>query len=236
MPSAAYSRLAIECRGLIKQFGEGPTRVLALRGINLSIFRGELTLIVGPSGCGKTTLLSVMTGILEPTKGQVDVLGRDLVHMPSRERSFFRAHDIGIVFQEFNLLPALTATENVCLSLVVVGCPRRNALIKAREFLAELGMSQEAEKLPWQLSSGQQQRVAIARALLHQPHVLACDEPTSALDHRAGEGVMQLLRDAAVDRNRAVVVVTHDPRIFRFADRIATVEDGCVVKVEPAGG
>jgi putative ABC transport system ATP-binding protein len=235
METITSSRVVIECRGLTKQFGAGTTAVLALRGVDVSVYAGQLTLLVGPSGCGKTTLLSVVTGILDPTQGEVQVLGRNVARMRSSEKSSFRARRIGMVFQGFHLLPALTSAENACVPLVMGGWSRRQAVAEARKLLAELGMPDAAEKAPFELSSGQQQRVAIARALLHRPPLVVCDEPTSALDQETGAGIMQLLRDAAVERDRAVFVVTHDPRLRRFADRVAVMEDGRIVNVECLG-
>jgi putative ABC transport system ATP-binding protein len=224
--------LAVRCRGVTKDFGAGATRVQALRGVDLDVFSGEMTLLVGPSGCGKTTLLSVIAGILEPTDGSVEVLGRDLVHMSPREVVRFRGAQIGFIFQQFNLLPALSALENISVPLLIAGVRRRKALARAEELAVQVGLADRMHAPPADLSGGQQQRVAIARALSHEPQLLVCDEPTSALDHANGKLIMELLRDVAVQSNRAVIVVTHDNRVFDFGDRIAHMDDGHIERVE----
>jgi putative ABC transport system ATP-binding protein len=229
---AASPSCIVTCRELTKEFVQGSTPVRALRGVNLDVYPGELTLLVGPSGCGKTTLLSVIAGILDLTAGAVHVLDRDLTLMAKSERVEFRGRHIGFVFQQYNLLPALTAVENVAVPLIIAGRPRRAALVKARELLDGLGMSHRMHALPPKLSGGEQQRVAIARAMVHDPRLLVCDEPTSALDGHTGHTIMELLRRVAVHRERAVVVVTHDSRVFEFADRIAYMDDGQIVRIE----
>jgi putative ABC transport system ATP-binding protein len=234
MPSipGTEKSIAVRCRGVTKDFGAGATRVRALRGVDLDVYTGEMTLLVGPSGCGKTTLLSVIAGILEPTSGSVEVLGSDLVGMPPRKVVRFRGDKIGFVFQQFNLLPALTAVENVAVPLLIAGMRRAQALAQAEDVLVQVGLADRMYALPSDLSGGQQQRVAIARALSHHPQLLVCDEPTSALDHANGKLIMELLRDIAVESNRAVIVVTHDSRVFEFGDRIAHMDDGHVERVE----
>jgi putative ABC transport system ATP-binding protein len=206
--------------------------VRALRGVNLEIPSGELTMLVGPSGCGKTTLLSCIAGILEPDEGELEVLGSDLTRLSPRRKVAFRGRNIGFVFQQFNLLPALSAVENACVPLLILGRRRSAALAQAKELLVEMGMVERLHAPPGQLSGGQQQRVAIARALVHEPRLLVCDEPTSALDAKTGQAIMEILRRAAAEADRAVVVVTHDSRVFHFADRVAYMDDGQVVRVE----
>jgi putative ABC transport system ATP-binding protein len=205
--------------------------VRALRGVDLDVYPGELTLLVGPSGCGKTTLLSVICGILDATAGSIDVLGNDLRKLRGGRLIDFRRRNVGFVFQQFNLLPALSAVENVCVPLLLQGMSRRKALARAKEMLDRVGLGDRADAPPANLSGGQQQRVAIARALIHEPRLLVCDEPTSALDARTGHTIMELLRGVALEGDRAVVVVTHDPRVFEFGDRIANMEDGRVTEV-----
>jgi putative ABC transport system ATP-binding protein len=223
---------AVACRGVVKHFGEGEARVQVLRGADLDVAFGEMTMIAGPSGCGKTTLLSVISGLLDHGGGELRVLGQDLDRMSDRERVLFRRANIGFVFQQFNLLPALTAAENAAVPLVAAGASLREAVTTSRELLARLGLESRTEALPREMSGGQQQRVALARAVIHGPRVLVCDEPTSALDGESGRHVMELLRDAAVRPDRAVIVVTHDPRVMGFADVIAHMEDGRVSRVE----
>jgi putative ABC transport system ATP-binding protein len=232
---AKADRVAVRIRGLVKGFGAGDQRVLALRGVDWDIHTAELSLIVGPSGCGKTTLLSVIAGILDPDEGDVELFGARITAMTDRDKTRFRARSIGFVFQQYNLLPALTAAENAAIPLVIAGWRRAAAVAQASKVLESLGMGDRTESLPSQLSGGQQQRVAIARALVHDPRLLVCDEPTAALDHETGLTVMGLLRKAAVGPDRAVVVVTHDNRVFSFGDRIARMDDGRIVAVEGPG-
>jgi putative ABC transport system ATP-binding protein len=229
---AEAAQQAVRIRGLKKHFGTGEQRVEALRGIDWEVYAGEMTLIVGPSGCGKTTLLSVIAGILDCNEGQVAIFGHELTTMRDAQRTRFRARNIGFVFQQYNLLPALSAAENASIPLVIAGWSKARAVDRAREVLAALGMGNKHERLPNELSGGQMQRVAIARALVHEPRLLVCDEPTAALDHETGLTVMELVRNAAVQPDRAVVVVTHDNRVFDFGDRIAHMDDGAVVELE----
>jgi len=228
----AAPHIAVSCRGATKEFVQGTTRVQALRGVDLDFRSGEMTLLVGPSGCGKTTLLSLVAGILDPTAGQVNVLGEDLSRLSGSAKAVFRSRNIGFVFQQYNLLPALTAAENAAVPLAIADWPRAKAVKHAKELLAEVGLSHRVDQQPGRLSGGEQQRVAIARALVHEPRLIVCDEPTAALDAETGQHVMELLRRVAVQPGRAVIVVTHDPRVHDFGDRIAYMNDGRIVKVE----
>ena len=223
--------IAVRCRSLTKTYGAGDASVMALRGVDLDVRRGELLMVVGPSGCGKTTLISVIAAILGQDSGQCEVLGRDLKNMGQNERTRFRGESIGYVFQMFNLLPALSALENVSVPLLINGASRGEAESRADEALEAVGLGARRNALPAQLSGGQQQRVAIARALVHRPKLIVCDEPTSNLDHTAGHSMMELLRGVAKSPERALIVVTHDPRIFEFADRIARMDDGKIVEI-----
>src|SRR5215211_3344023 len=229
---------SIVCRNVVKTYGSGNAEVHALRGVDLEVYPGELTMLVGPSGCGKTTLLSVVAGILRPTSGKVVALGTDLTRLSTWRRTAFRRQNVGFVFQQFNLLPALTAAENAAVPLVIQGYSRRAALSAAKDLLDKMGMADRVNNLPGQLSGGQQQRVAIARALVHHPHLLVCDEPTSALDAKTGHTILELLRSIAIEGDRAVIIVTHDSRIFEFADTLARMDDGRIVSIErqPKGG
>lgn len=231
MTEQTNSQLAVRCRGLTKSYGAGDARVMALRGVDLDVRCGELLMVVGPSGCGKTTLISVIAGILDQDSGQCEVLGRDFKDMGQRERAHFRGLSIGFVFQLFNLLPALNAVENVSIPLLINGTARKNAEARAEDLLELVSLGSRLDALPGKLSGGQQQRVAIARALVHEPKLIVCDEPTSNLDHVTGRSMMDLLRDVAKSPDRALIVVTHDPRIFEFADRIARMDDGKIVEV-----
>ena len=229
--TAAPTETAVHCRSVTKTYGSGSAAVTALRGIDLDVRAGELLMLVGPSGCGKTTLISVIAGILDRDGGECDVFGHDFSAMSAREKTRYRGETIGFVFQAFNLLPTLTAAENVSIPLLINGAARGVAIQKAKEMLANVGLGDKVNSLPAQLSGGQQQRVAIARALVHDPKLIVCDEPTSSLDHETGQKVMELLKDIALKNDRSLIIVTHDARIFGFADRIAKMDDGRIIKV-----
>jgi putative ABC transport system ATP-binding protein len=220
---------AISVRGVVKDFGAGQTRVRALHGITSDIYPGELTYLVGESGSGKTTLISIIAGILYPTEGSVCVFGTEIYDLRENDLVRFRLSNIGFIFQQYNLIPTLTAAENASVPLVAAGMSRGEAVARATETLKQLNIGDLAERLPRQLSGGQQQRVAIARALVHSPKLVVCDEPTAALDAASGRRVMDLLRAVALESDRAVIIVTHDNRIFDLADRILDMEDGRIV-------
>jgi len=226
--------LAVRCQNVVKVYDTGGQKVTALNGINLDIAMGELMMLVGPSGCGKTTLISVIAGILDQDDGNCEVFGENLLSMRSKDKLNFRARNIGFVFQAFNLLPSLNAAENVSVPLIINGMKRMEAELKAITILEQVGLGERWTSLPSQLSGGQQQRVAIARSLVHNPRLIVCDEPTSALDHETGSNVMKLLKDVAMHKDRTLVIVTHDARIFDFADRIAEMDDGHIINVKGA--
>src|SRR5262245_41929311 len=228
--SEIRNRIAVSCAGVTKEFGANGTKTLALRGVDLEIGDGQLTLLVGPSGCGKTTLISIVAGLLNPTQGTVAVLGTDLARLSGRGLVEFRAKNIGFVFQQYNLLPALSAAENAAVPLIINGWPRPKAIASARAMLATVGLGHRADNFPSQLSGGEQQRVAIARALIHEPRLLVCDEPTSALDAKSGQTVMELIKQVVVRPGRAVIVVTHDSRVFGFGDRKVEMSDGRIIQ------
>ncbi len=220
---------AVKLQHISKDFPVGERQVRVLHDISLSIRLGQMTMLVGPSGCGKTTLISILSGILSSTHGEVDLMGTALHRLSDTQKVVFRRQHIGFIFQQYNLLPALTAAENAAIPLTAAGVANSIALAKARTILEQIGMQGQTEKLPRQLSGGQQQRVAIARALVHNPKLIVCDEPTAALDAHTGQQVIQILRDVANDPQRAVLVVTHDTRIYHFADRIIEMSDGRIV-------
>jgi putative ABC transport system ATP-binding protein len=220
---------AVIARDIEMAFGSNGLKTQVLFDIDLEVTSGELTMLVGPSGCGKTTLLSILSGTLKPTGGDVEVMGNVITRMKDSEKVILRRRRIGFIFQQYNLLPALTAAENAAMALVADGMPLKQAAEKARAVLETLGMGPHADKLPRMLSGGQQQRVAIARAIVHEPDLVVCDEPTAALDAETGRQVMELLKEAAAGPGRAVLVVTHDNRIYRYADRIVAMEDGRIV-------
>jgi len=232
----AQRNMAVHCRGVTKTYGSGDAAVQALRGIDLEVREGELMMLVGPSGCGKTTLISVVAGILDHDGGQCAVFGRNFLEMAPKERTQYRGRHIGFVFQAFNLIPPLTAAENVAVPLMINGMARRAALRKAGELLGRVEMGNRTGSLPAELSGGQQQRVAIARAMVHNPRLIVCDEPTSALDHETGHHVMEILRSIAMNDGRSLIIVTHDARIFGFADRIAKMDDGHIEKLVNSAG
>ena len=221
--------IMIEATDIVKVLGEGAGRVNALRGINLSLLGGQLTLLMGPSGSGKTTLLSVLGCMLSPTSGTVRIRGRSTTGLDSEALARLRRENVGFVFQSYHLFPTLTAAENVRLALDVRGDRSPRARVKAEEALATVGLADKANAFPRELSGGQQQRVAIARAIVGDPSVVLADEPTAALDSENGAVVMTVLAKMAENPARALFVVTHDPRIIPFSDRILHIEDGRVV-------
>ena len=216
----------ISVRDVKKTFGTGATSVAALRGVDLDVQAGELVLLMGPSGSGKTTLLSIMGCILKTSSGRVWIAGREVDSLSERELPPVRLAHIGFVFQGFNLFPTLSAGENVELLLELKGVSRAQAKRDAGALLEQVGLSEKYHSFPADLSGGQKQRVAIARALAGSPAILLADEPTAALDSHTGRNVMHTMRSLAHDRGRAVVVVSHDPRMLEFADRVVTIEDG----------
>ena len=233
MSQTAPPQEIVHCRGVTKSFGSGAATVAALRGVDLDVFDGELLLLVGPSGCGKTTLLSIIGAMLERDAGDCTVMGRDPEDMGRSERARFRGESLGFVFQGFNLLPTLSAQENVAVPLLIGGTPRRFAFQNARDMLEVVGLGERLDARPSELSGGQQQRVAIARALARSPRLVLCDEPTSNLDHETGAEMVELLKRAGRASGRALIVATHDTRIFGYADRVAHMEDGRILDVTP---
>jgi putative ABC transport system ATP-binding protein len=234
-PKDAVPKMVVSCRGVTKDFGTGDAKIQVLRGIDLELPCGEMTLLVGPSGCGKTTLISIIAGLLDATKGEVSVLGTNLTKLSGTRKVRFRGDNIGFVFQQYNLLPALTAAENAAVPLLIAGKSRGASVERAKAMLDLVGIANKANTLPAQLSGGQQQRVAIARALIHEPKLLVCDEPTAALDANSGQTVMELIRKVAVKHDRGVIVVTHDSRVYKFGDRIVMMSDGSVTSVLEKG-
>ena len=229
----ASNGTAVSLRGVTKFYGTGTARVQALRGVDLEVRLGELLMLVGPSGCGKTTLISVVAAILDHDDGEIVVFDRSLKAMSAAEKTRFRGTNIGFVFQAYNLIPTISVSENVAIPLLILGRRRAEALARAEEILAAVGLGDKLEVYPAQLSGGQQQRVAIARALVNNPRLIVCDEPTSALDAETGRLVMEVLRKNALSEDRALIIVTHDNRVFNFADRIARMDDGRIILVEP---
>lgn len=222
---------AILCKGVTKSYHSNGTETPALRGIDLEIRAGELFMLVGPSGCGKTTLISVIAGILDHDAGECEIFGNDLKSMDDAVRTTYRGKNVGFVFQAYNLIPTLTNSENVSIPLLLNGIAPKEASERAHEALTKVGLASKLNAFPGELSGGQQQRVAIARALVHNPRLIVCDEPTSALDHTTGGEIMELFRQEVMNGNRTLVIVTHDSRIFHYADRIGAMDDGKIVQI-----
>ncbi len=221
MPTAA-----IQASGLVKWFGEGEARTLALNQVSLEAYLGEMLYIVGPSGSGKTTLLSVLSGILRPNAGSVLLEKNDIWQLDSDELALLRLNKIGFVFQDYHLFPRLSTAENVAIPLILRRVPWEAALEEAKKYLEIVGLKARAELLPVKLSGGEQQRVAIARAIISQPDILIMDEPTASLDGDTGRDIVSFVRHKLLNQNRSVVIVTHDERIYEFADRTLEMEDG----------
>ena len=225
------SNLAINVADVVKSFPAGDSRTYALKGATLDARFGELLMIVGPSGCGKTTLLSVICGTLKCEEGRLTVFDHDLRKTKDADITRFRCENVGFIFQQFNLIPTLTAVENASIPLILNGVAVKQAELRAGEVLAEVGLGDKLHSYPSQLSGGQLQRVAISRALVHQPRLIICDEPTASLDAASGQKTLDLLKSSALQPDRCVIVVTHDNRIYHFADRIAEMEDGRVTGI-----
>ena len=224
---------AISVRDLVKTYVEGATGVTALRGVDLDVYPGELVLLMGPSGSGKTTLLSIMGCILTATSGSIMVASREVSALDEKALPSVRLEHIGFVFQGFNLFPTLTAGENVELMLDLKGIRGREAKGRAAELLDQVGLASKYDSFPANLSGGQKQRVAIARALAGDPKIILADEPTAALDSHTGRKVMEMMRDLAHEKGRAVVIVTHDSRMHDLADRTIHIEDGLIANPMP---
>lgn len=226
---------AIRVRGVAKTYAEGVARVAALEGVDLDVYKGEVLLLMGPSGSGKTTLLSIMGCILRSSAGSVQIAGAEITGLSERELPRVRLRHVGFVFQAFNLFPTLTAEENVEVALELKGIRGAQARKEARDLLAQVHLADKFSKYPADLSGGQKQRVALARALAGGPEILLADEPTAALDSHTGRSVLELLCELAHERNRAVVIVTHDSRIVDLGDRLVRLEDGKISSVERLG-
>jgi putative ABC transport system ATP-binding protein len=218
--------VAIRAVGLTKWFGEGEARTYAVRDVTFDARFREMLYIVGPSGSGKTTLLSIISGILRPNSGAVHVLGTDLWSLGENELADFRLHKIGFVFQDYHLFPRLTTTENVAIPLILKREEWEAAREKARKYLEVVGLSNRAELVPTRLSGGEQQRVAIARAIASGPDIMIFDEPTASLDGETGRKIVEFVRSELLSERRCIVIVTHDDRIYGYADRILRMEDG----------
>lgn len=227
MPKAPF---AIRVRNVNKSFHQGTYVIHVLKDINFDANSNELLMIVGPSGCGKTTLLSVVAGTLSFDSGEIEVFNTSLNNLSTNEITTFRRENVGFIFQQFHLIPTLNCVENVAVPLLLQNVKMKEALEKAAAMMEMMGLGGREKEKPKNLSGGQQQRIAIARALIHDPKLIICDEPTSSLDAETGCHVMELLSKIAKTDERCVLVVTHDNRIFSYADRITKMNDGKIVE------
>ncbi len=219
----------VETKDICMKFPSGDGWTEVLHNISIAVLKNQLTMLVGPSGCGKTTLLSIITGILTPSSGKIFIDNQDISEFTDDEKVLLRRRKIGFVFQQYNLLPTLTAAENAAIPLIADGVSLKEAVEKAGKIFEQIGLYEHRDKTPNQLSGGQQQRVSIARALIHNPNLIVCDEPTAALDEQNGIQVMQILKNISQESDKAVLIVTHDNRIFKFADRIIKMNDGRII-------
>ena len=226
---------AVKATELQKSFGEGTARTYAIRGISFEAHFGEMLYFVGPSGSGKTTLLSMISGILKPDSGVVSVDGRNIWSLGANEIADFRLNKVGFVFQDYHLFPKLSTVENVAIPLILKKQHWDQAMKTAMEFLEVVGLTNRASLPPLKLSGGEQQRVAIARAIVSQPDILIFDEPTASLDGVTGKKIIEFVKNNILNDNRCILIVTHDSRIFEFADRIIAMEDGRIVKITSGG-
>lgn len=230
--SSEQADVLVRLRGIRKSFGEDGGRIVVLKGIDLDVMMGEILLLVGPSGSGKTTLLSIVAGILDADDGELRILGQSIPHLSPDEKTRFRLDHLGFVFQQFNLLPTLTAVENAAVPLLIQGMEKSKAFERAAVMLTELGLKGRMHALPTKLSGGEQQRVAIARSLVSEPRLLLCDEPTASLDGETGHKVLEQLRRVGRRPDRGMIIVTHDSRVFEFGDRIVHMDDGVIHQVQ----
>jgi putative ABC transport system ATP-binding protein len=222
----------LAAKNIVKELGRGAGKVMALKGVDLDLVRGELTLLMGPSGSGKTTFLSILGCIMAPTAGDLTVAGQSTDGLDPEELAVLRRDHIGFIFQSYNLFPTLSALENVRISLDVRGQKGYKAARRSEDVLREVGLGHRLKNYPNNLSGGEQQRVAVARAIVSSPSIVLADEPTAALDGENGNAVMELLARIAHEQGRSVLAVTHDPRTLPFADRVVRIEDGLIVGEE----
>ncbi len=227
--------LAVQANELVKWFGEGEARTLAVREVSFDAYFGEMLFIEGPSGSGKTTLLSMISGILRPNSGKVIVDNKDIWSLTSDEIADFRLHTVGFVFQDYHLFPRLTTVENVAIPLILKKLDWNESMKEAMKYLEIVGLKDRAHLTPVKLSGGEQQRVAIARAIASRPDILIFDEPTASLDGDTGRRIVDFVKKNILNEKRCIVIVTHDSRIFEYADRIMRMEDGKIIGVVKGG-
>ncbi|MCH1528580.1 MAG: ABC transporter ATP-binding protein [Candidatus Poseidoniaceae archaeon] len=220
---------SMQAAGVWKLYASGTSTVEAVRGVDVTLKVGEMVAIMGPSGCGKTTLLNVLSGIDVPSAGEVFVDGKPLFGVSDNERTTMRSNYLGFIFQDFNLLPVLSAVENVELPLLLLGVAASEARSRAMQALTDVGLAERSQHRPAELSGGQQQRVAVARAVVHRPAVILCDEPTGNLDSKTSEEVLALLKRINEEHQTTFLIVTHDARIAELCDRVLQMEDGLII-------
>ena len=221
----------ISLKNINKSFGTKDALTQVLFDIDLSLYAEKMTFVTGPSGCGKTTLISIVAGILTPDNGEITILDINQNSLSNEEKALFRQQNLGFIFQQFNLVPTLTVSENAAVPLLIQGQDFEYAINMANILLEKVGLTNKTNAFPKDLSGGQQQRVAIARALVNNPKILICDEPTASLDGSTGHSVMKLLKDISMNTERCVLVVTHDNRIYEYADMFVEMEDGRIKNV-----
>jgi putative ABC transport system ATP-binding protein len=229
------TNLAVQASELVKWFGEGEARTLAVREVSFDAYFGEMLFIEGPSGSGKTTLLSMISGILRPNSGRAIVDNKDIWSLTSDEIADFRLHTVGFVFQDYHLFPRLTTVENVAIPLILKKLDWNESMNEAMQYLEIVGLKDRAHLTPVKLSGGEQQRVAIARAIAGSPDILIFDEPTASLDGDTGRRIVDFVKKNILNEKRCIVIVTHDSRIFEYADRIMRMEDGKIIGVAKGG-
>jgi putative ABC transport system ATP-binding protein len=232
MSSNEVKPIVLEARGIVKELGQGAGKIVAVKGIDIALVPGELTLLMGPSGSGKTTLLSILGCILSPTTGTISIAGEPTAGLSPDALAKLRRQHIGYIFQSYNLFPTLSALENVKIALDVVGIKGAQATQQAEQALRDVGLGHKLKSYPANMSGGEKQRVAVARAIASAPSIVLADEPTAALDSENGHAVMKLLSEIAKVQNRSILVVTHDPRTLTYADRVIKIEDGLIVGEE----
>ncbi len=227
--------LAIKADELVKWFGEGDTKTVAVKDVSFEAYFGEMLYIEGPSGSGKTTLLSMISGILRPNSGRVTVEGKDIWSLPADQIADFRLNTVGFVFQDYHLFPRLTTVENVAIPLILKKVDWNESLRMSLQYLEVVGLKDRAQLTPTKLSGGEQQRVAIARAIVSSPDILIFDEPTASLDGDTGRRIVDFVKKNILNEKRCILIVTHDSRIFEYADRIMKMEDGKITGVVKGG-
>lgn len=228
------SKITVECVDIVKTFGTGDHKVEVLKKVSLIVYEKEIIMLMGPSGSGKSTLLTIIAGLLTQDSGTCIVLDRPINQLREKEKTEFRGKNIGFMFQSVKLIPTLTNEENVAIPLILQGAPRAVAIRKARDLVSSFGLEKDLSSYPGTLSGGELQRVAIARACIHKPKLILCDEPTSALDSERGKKIMDLLKKIKEEENATIIIVTHDPRILTYADKILVIEDGIVKEASGA--